>query len=195
MIKEDLEIFKTIPTIETERLILRRMMPSDLSDVYDYAKRAEVSEFLLWYPHDTTAFTRKYLKIVDSKYKRGEFYDWAVVCKADGRMIGTAGFTSIDVYNNNAEIGYVLNSDYWGRGLAAEAARAVITFGFEALRLVRIEAKYMTDNLGSKRVAEKCGMREEGILRQSVYAKGRYVDVCLCSILVDEYKRLVSKSQ
>lgn len=195
MIKEDLEIFKTIPTLETERLILRRMMPSDLADVYDYAKRAEVSEFLLWYPHDTTAFTRKYLKIVDSKYKRGEFYDWAVVCKADGRMIGTAGFTSIDVYNNNAEIGYVLNSDYWGRGLAAEAARAVITFGFEALRLVRIEAKYMTDNLGSKRVTEKCGMREEGILRQSVYAKGRYVDVCLCSILVDEYKRLVSKSQ
>ena len=195
MIKEDLEIFKTIPTLETERLILRRMMPSDLADVYDYAKRAEVSEFLLWYPHDTTAFTRKYLKIVDSKYKRGEFYDWAVVCKADGRMIGTAGFTSIDVYNNNAEIGYVLNSDYWGRGLAAEAARAVITFGFEALRLVRIEAKYMTDNLGSKRVAEKCGMREEGILRQSVYAKGRYVDVCLCSILIDEYKRLVSKSQ
>ena len=195
MIKEDLEIFKTIPTLETERLILRRMMPSDLADVYDYAKRAEVSEFLLWYPHDTTAFTRKYLKIVDSKYKRGEFYDWAVVCKADGRMIGTAGFTSIDVYNNNAEIGYVLNSDYWGRGLAAEAAKAVITFGFEALRLVRIEAKYMTDNLGSKRVAEKCGMREEGILRQSVYAKGRYVDVCLCSILIDEYKRLVSKSQ
>ena len=195
MIKEDLEIFKTIPTLETERLILRRMLPSDLADVYDYAKRAEVSEFLLWYPHDTTAFTRKYLKIVDSKYKRGEFYDWAVVCKADGRMIGTAGFTSIDVYNNNAEIGYVLNSDYWGRGLAAEAARAVITFGFEALRLVRIEAKYMTDNLGSKRVTEKCGMREEGILRQSVYAKGRYVDVCLCSILVDEYKRLVSKSQ
>ena len=190
MIKEDLDIFKSIPTLETERLILRRMSHFDIVDVFDYAKRSEVSEYLLWYPHDEIGFTRKYLKIVDTKYKRGEFYDWAVVNKADGRMIGTAGFTRFDIYNNTAEVGYVLNSLYWGKGLAAEATRAVITFGFEVLGLVRIEAKYMTGNIASKRVAEKCGMTEEGVMRQSVYAKGRYVDVAVAAILKDEYKSL-----
>ena len=193
MIKEDLDIFKNIPTLETERLILRRMKLTDLADVFDYAKRAEVSEFLLWYPHDEPGFTRRYLKIVDTKYKRGEFYDWAVVNKTDGKMIGTAGFTRFDIFNNSAEIGYVLNSEYWGRGLAAEASRAVITFGFEVLGLRRIEAKYMTGNSSSKRVAEKCGMCEEGILRESVYAKGKYVDVAVSSILYDEYKKITGK--
>lgn len=193
MIKEDLDLFKNIPTLETERLILRRMKPSDLADVFDYAKRSEVSEFLLWYPHDELAFTRRYLKIVDTKYKRGEFYDWAVVNKADGKMIGTAGFTRFDIFNNTGEIGYVLNSEYWGRGLAAEASRAVITFGFEVLGLRRIEAKYMTENTSSRRVAEKCGMSEEGILRESVYAKGKYVDVAVASILSDEYKKITGR--
>ena len=193
MIKEDLDLFKNIPTLETERLILRRMKPSDLADVFDYAKRSEVSEFLLWYPHDELAFTRRYLKIVDTKYKRGEFYDWAVVNKADGKMIGTAGFTRFDIFNNTGEIGYVLNSEYWGRGLAAEASRAVITFGFEVLGLRRIEAKYMIENTSSRRVAEKCGMSEEGILRESVYAKGKYVDVAVASILSDEYKKITGR--
>ena len=193
MIKEDLDLFKNIPTLETERLILRRMKPSDLADVFDYAKRSEVSEFLLWYPHDELAFTRRYLKIVDTKYKRGEFYDWAVVNKADGKVIGTAGFTRFDIFNNTGEIGYVLNSEYWGRGLAAEASRAVITFGFEVLGLRRIEAKYMIENTSSRRVAEKCGMSEEGILRESVYAKGKYVDVAVASILSDEYKKITGR--
>ena len=194
MIREDLDLFKNIPTLETERLILRRMKPGDLSDVFDYARRSEVSEFLLWYPHDEPSFTRRYLKIIDTKYKRGEFYDWAVVCKADGRMIGTAGFTRFDIFNNSAEIGYVLNSEYWGQGLAAEAARAVITFGFEALGLHRIEARYMPDNSASGRVAEKCGMRFEGILRESVYAKGKYVDVAVASILLQEYKAIIGNN-
>ena len=73
MTKTDLDIFKSIPTLETERLILRRMKTTDLYDVFDYAKRYEVSEFLLWYPHDELGFTKKYLKVVDTKYKRGEF--------------------------------------------------------------------------------------------------------------------------
>lgn len=193
MIKEDLYIFKNIPTLETERLILRRINPSDIEDVYDYARRYEVSEFLLWYPHDEITFTKRYLKIVDTQYKRGEFYDWAVVNKADGRMIGTAGFPRFNLFNNSAEISYVLNSKYWGRGLAAEAARAVITFGFEALGLHRIEARYMVGNIGSKRITEKCGMREEGILRESVYAKGKYVDVAVASILYDDYKKLTER--
>lgn len=193
MIKEDIELFKNIPTLETERLILRRMRPSDLTDVHDYSRRYEVSEFLLWYPHDELSFTKRYLKIVDTQYKRGEFYDWAVVNKSDGRVIGTAGFPRFNLFNNSAEISYVLNSDYWGKGLAPEAARAVITFGFEVLQLHRMEARYMVGNVGSKRVTEKCGMREEGILRESVYAKGKYVDVAIAAILYDDYKKMTGR--
>lgn len=61
MDKDKLGIFAKIPTLETERLILRRMKPSDSEDMFEYASRPEVSEYLLWLPHTTQRFTKNYL--------------------------------------------------------------------------------------------------------------------------------------
>lgn len=183
-----LKLFSNIPFIETERLFLRRMRPSDIDDVYEYASDVEVPKYLLWYPHPDKSFTKKYLKLIDKKYKKCEFYDWAVTY--NGKMIGTCGFTSFDISNNKAEIGYVLNRFFWGKGLAAEAARAIITFGFEMLGLNRIEAHFMPDNSASRRVAEKCGMHFEGVHKEAMLAKGRYIDIEIYAINYTEYKRL-----
>lgn len=190
MRKFSFDIFKSIPQLETERLILRKICKSDLSDVYDYASCDEVTKYLLWYPHPDIRFTKRYLSIVDVKYKDGTFYDWGIIDKQTGRMIGTCGFTTLDSENNAGQIGYVLNRKFWGQGIASEAARAVITFGFEFLGLNRIEAKYIVENAASKRVLEKCSMRFEGILRSCMRVKGRYVDVAVHSILLDEYQRI-----
>ena len=75
-------------------------------------------------------------------------------------MIGTCGFTKFDYSNNAAEIGYVLNSDYWGKGYCSEAVSKIIEFGFESLKLHRIEARYMKENIRSRNVMEKCGMQK-----------------------------------
>ncbi len=194
MNKFSFDIFKSIPQLETERLVLRRMRKSDLFDVFDYASCDEVTRYLLWYPHPDIKFTKRYLSIVDSKYKNGTFYDWAVVDKKSGHMIGTCGFTALDAENNRGEIGYVLNRKFWGRGLAAEAVRAVVTFGFEILGLNRIEAKYIVENKASRRVLEKCSMRFEGVLRNYMRSKGRYIDVAYHSILLEEYQRIKTMS-
>ena len=186
-----LKLFSKIPTLETERLVLRRMMLDDLDDVFEYASQPEVPKYLLWYPHEDKSFTAQYLRIVDKKYKKNEFYDWAVTF--NGKMIGTAGFTSFDVLNNSAQIGYVLNKNYWGKGIASEAARAVITFGFEALGLNRIEAKFIPENNSSRRVLEKCGMKFEGSHHEAIRAKGRYLDIEIYAITRSEYEKIKSK--
>ena len=130
--------------------------------------------------------------MIDKKYKKAEFYDWGVVVKSDNRLVGTCGFTSFDIENNSAEIGYVINSSFCGLGLASESARAVVTFGFEALRLNRIEGNFMPENHASRRVLEKCGMRSEGIRRQAVYAKSNYIDIEISAMTYSDYKTITS---
>lgn len=187
MTKDDIQIFVHIPTIKTERLILRRITKGDLFDVFDYAKNPAVSQFLLWYPHISLADTRAYLATVDAYYKKGKFYDWGI--EYEGKMIGTAGFSRFDVENNSAEIGYVLSESYWGKGIALEAARAVLKFGFERLGLRRISAKCIVGNSRSESVMRKCAMTCEGVARDAILAKGRYHDIITYAITAPDYKR------
>ena len=180
-------IFDRSPKIETERLILRRMKVSDARDMYDYARRAEVTKYLLWAPHESLEYTRSYLKQVERCYRQGTFHDFGVVLKENNRLIGTCGFARIDEANSTAEAGYVLNPDHWGKGIATEALSAVIAFGFEKRGFNRIESRYMVDNQTSRRVMEKSGMTFEGIHRQSIFVRDGYEDIGICAILKQDY--------
>lgn len=182
-----LKVFMKIPTLDTPRLTLRRICIDDYLDMYDYSHREEVTRYLLWSPHPNEEYTHRYIEQLQTQYRIGEFYDWAVVCKENGKMIGTCGFTSFDLNHNRAEIGYVLNPDYWGRGIIPEAVCEVMRFGFCELRLNRIEAHYIFGNDRSRRVMEKCGMKFEGVMRSYMYIKNEYKDIGICSILNREY--------
>lgn len=181
------KIFSNIPTLKTERLTLRGMRELDADDMYSYASRADVTEFLLWSPHVSRAYTGDYLKYVENRYSVGDFFDWAVVETRSGKMIGTCGFAKIDTVNRVGELGYVLNPEYHGRGIATEAAKEVVRFGFEELGLHRIEARFMEGNEASRRVMERLGMLFEGFERESVFVKGRYVTVGKYAILSKDF--------
>lgn len=177
-----------MPTLETERLILRPMRVSDADDMFDYARREDVTTYLLWAPHPGKSYTESYLRYLQGRYALGEFYDWAVVEKEGGKMIGTCGFTRIDFPHDGGELGYVLNPDYHGRGYATEAAERVLRFGFEVLELHRIEAKFIKGNEASLHVMEKLGMQFEGYRRDGMLVKGSYRTIGVCAILKDEYR-------
>lgn len=179
--------FSKIPTLETERLVLRRMKPDDYADMYEYARRKDVTEYLLWEPHPDRKTTHRYLYYIQDRYKAGEFFDWAVILKEENKMIGTVGFSRIDEANSLAEVGYVINPVYHGNGYAPEALLEVMMFGFMELNLHRIEAKFMHGNDRSRRVMEKCGMRYEGCARDSMYVKGDFRSIHTYSILSDEF--------
>ena len=182
------DVFSNIPTLETERLVLRKLAVSDCFDMYEYSRKPETSEFLAWSPHLDLEYTKAYLQNLKSHYALGMFYDWAVVLKGEDKMIGTCGFTNIYPQNDSAEIGYVINPAYRGRGIAAEAAKRVMEFGFFTLGLNRIEAKYMAGNAASRRVMEKLGMELEGVARSAMLIKGRYADIGICSILKENFE-------
>lgn len=193
--EEIVRLFRDPPVLECDRIVLRRMLKSDAADMFEYASNPAVTKYLTWDVHPTKRFSANYLAYLNTRYRAGEFFDWAIVTRNGNKMIGTCGFTRFNFSAYSAEIGYVLNPTYWGRGVAAEAARRVIRFGFDVLELHRIEAKFMEGNRQSLRVMEKLGMTLEGYARESMMAKGEFVTVGTCSILRDEYNRMRYLSQ
>ncbi len=172
-----------MPTLATERLLLRPMRTSDAYDMYEYACREDVTEYLLWAPHPSVGSTREYLAYIEQRYATCDFYDWAVTLKDSGKMIGTVGFTRLDMTHRLGEIGYVLNPEYHGKGLGTEAAREIVRFGFDVLELHRIEAKFMLGNTASMHVMEKLGMTFEGYHRDAMLVKGKFRTIGYCAIV------------
>ena len=189
MKKENLlHIFSKMPTLETERLLLRPMRVSDAEDMFEYACKESVTRYLLWKPHTSVAYTKRYLEYLAGRYRLGMHYEWALVLREEGRMIGTCGFANFDCAHNTGEIGYVLNPAYQGKGLMQEAAERVMRFGFSVLGLHRIEARYMVGNDASRRLMERLGMREEGVRREAMLVKGAYRDIGGYAILAKEFR-------
>ena len=186
--EEIYRIFSNIPTLNTERLTLRRMLVSDTDDMYEYARRESVTRYLTWNPHRSRDYTREYLQYIGTHYTIGDFFEWGVIHNEDDKFIGTCGFTRFDYNHNCGEIGYVLNPEYWGQGLADEAVLEVMRFGFEVLGLNRIEAKFIEGNESSRRVMEKTGMTFEGYHRRAMLIKGEYKTIGICSILKNEFE-------
>lgn len=181
------KIFSNIPTLETDRFLLRKLIMDDTDDMFEYSKNGEVTKYLTWSPHPNKAYTFDYLSYLQNRYRTGDFYDWAVVCKDSGKMIGTCGFTRFHFAHNGAEIGYVINPDYSGQGVATEVSARVLRYGFENLLLERIECRYMIENAASRRVMEKNGMIFEGVCRKGMLIKGVYRDIGICAILREDF--------
>ena len=178
-----IHVFRTIPVLHTERLCLRKILPFDYKDMYEYSCRDDVTKYLMWKKHPCEEHTRQYIEYLQSRYRIGDYYDWAIEDKNTKKMIGTCGFTRFDFSNNSAEVGYVLNPSFWGQGICAEALSKIIEFGFETLGLKRIEARFMEENFQSRRVMEKCNMKFEGILKSAVYVKKEYKNIGICAIV------------
>jgi len=177
------EVLKDLPTLETERLILRKMVLNDAEAVFAYASNSEVSRYTLWETHRSIEDSRAFLEFATQKYENGGEPDWGIVYKGNGCLVGACGLVNWEADHARAEVGFVLSREYWGRGLMSEAVRAMLRFGFERMNLNRIEARCIAENAASARVMEKAGMAYEGTLRQREYIKGAYRDIKLYAIL------------
>ncbi|WP_152655334.1 GNAT family N-acetyltransferase [Oceanobacillus sp. CFH 90083] len=179
--------FIPFPLLETERLLLREMKQEDLQDVHSYASDPELTTFLTWEAHQTLADTEAFIKLLITQYKKGTGEAWAIVWKENKRVIGTMDL----VWNQkqySAELAYAISREYWRKGIGTEAAKAVLRFGFEELKLERIYARCYPDNIASYRLMEKSGMIYEGTLRKSMQRKGKQEDARIYSILKDEFR-------
>lgn len=182
------DVFGDLPTLETERLRLRKLKRADAQDVFAYASDAFVAATTTWAPHDSLEQSRQFIERVLRFYRSGDVAPWGVELKAEQRIIGTCGFGSWDLRHHRAEVGYALARPYWGQGYTTEAVRSVVAFGFRHMQLTRIQAMCLPENIASARVMEKAGMQYEGLLRQYIYIKGAACDLKMYAILREEFE-------
>ncbi|UVI32307.1 GNAT family N-acetyltransferase [Paenibacillus spongiae] len=147
----------------------------------------QVSRFTTWENHKRIEDTMTFLNMVTQKYENNQPSDWGIVYKETNMLIGTCGWVYLNETHRRAEIGYALARKHWNRGIITEAVKQVLHLGFHELNLNRIEARCIAENIGSERVMEKVGMQYEGLLREQMFVKGRYVNVKLYSILKNEW--------
>lgn len=180
---------KTFPIIDLGDFLLREKRDADVEDFFAYYSDPEVNKFILCQIPQNIEEARKELH-----YWRGVFYQndgiyFAIADKNSDRLIGSIGLTSYNSYHSRIELSYDLASQYWRRGITSAAIKEVLRYGFEVLRVNRIEAYVSTENLPSKNLLLKCGFALEGILRQHRYHHGRYVDVFSFSILREDFSK------
>ena len=173
--------------IQTPRLLIRKLSIADAEDIYAVSSNPNVSRYVLWDTHRSIMDSRAMIRAHLRSYRNEEPASLAIELKENGRVIGTIGFLWIDREHNSAEIGYSLGEPYWNNGYMTEALRAMLAFGFDKLYLNRIEACFDVSNTASGRVMAKVGMQKEGLHRKKLYNKGRYIDIEMWSILMEDY--------
>ena len=181
----------SMPTLETPRLILRRIAMSDAKDIFAYSCDEEVARHVLWSAQKDISEAKEYCRFMMRKYRYDEPSSWGIIEKKTGKLVGTIGFMDYNEDNATVEVGYSLARWLWNGGYMTEALARVIDYAFENMDINRIEAQHELANPSSGRVMEKCGMRKEGELRQRLYNKGKYVDVALYAILRSDPRRKV----
>ncbi len=143
--------------LETERLILRGWRDEDASSLFKYAKDERIGPPAGWIPHKDVNYSRAIIRTVFAKKET-----YAIWLKEVNEPIGSIGLTldgspERPLGPGEAELGYWVGYEYWGRGIATEAAKEMLRHGFEDLGLKTIYSGYFQGNNKSKRVQQKCG--------------------------------------
>lgn len=179
---------KDMPSFETDRLLLRKVTRQDLDDVFEFSSDPKVAQRMTWEKNDSKEETlSNFLQPTVDGYKDGQSGVWAIVYKESEKVVGTCSLVDWSNEHQKAEIGYVLNREFWGAGIATEALKEVLSYGFGALQLNRIEGGCDVDNIGSEKVMLKAGMTFEGVLRKNERIKGEFRDTKIFSILKSEF--------
>lgn len=177
--------------LTTTRLLLREFRESDWQTVLEYQRDPLYLRYNPW-THRTEADVHNFVRTFiawQAEQPRTKF-QFAIILKEQAQLIGNGGIRMRSLDAREADIGYELDSHYWGQGYATEAARALLAFGFRELRLHRIWAYCIAENVASARVLEKIGMQREGRLREKEWMKSRWWDTLVYAILDHEWQRL-----
>lgn len=177
------------PTLETDRLILRQVTPDDADALYHYLQDFEVTKNLGSEPYTSIEQVHTTIEWYDYSFQEEMGLRLGVCLKETGQLIGTCGLHSWEPDDYRAEVVSVLGKEFWGQGLMTEALRAVIDYSFEELGLYRLQAKIEPQNLASRRLYEKLGFREEGLLRGYVYVYGEHRDNIMYGLLKHEWEK------
>ncbi len=175
--------------IRTERLLLRPFAERDVDDHFAYWHLPEVARYVPWEPGDRAQARVAFDRRLRQNSLTGEGSALVVAVEFEGRVVGEVMLVWTSREHQQGEIGFAFHPDVHGRGIAFEAASAMLRLGFETVGLHRIFGRCDAENTASARLMERLGMRLEAHLRENEFFKGRWSDEYKYAILSSEWQQ------
>jgi len=183
------EAFARLPSFDTERLLVRPLDVSDVDAIFTIKSDPKVTEAYGTEPHKSIRETQEWVADrLNPSGKRDSLF-WVFVPKGEERAIGSCCYWHFDLRSRCAELGYELHRSHWGKGIMIEALPPVLTYGFDGVRLKRVEACPLAENAASNALLLKLGFKREGNLRQPVYFRNRLFDQYYYTLPKSEWDR------
>lgn len=176
--------------LETSRLNLKEITLSELNLVHELHSLPETDEFNTLGIPENIGVTEKIMTgwLANQQIEPRPAYVFSIYLKDSGQFAGLMGIKLGKLNYHTAEVWYKLHKDFWGNGYATEGLKELLAFGFNDLKLHRIEAGCAVENIGSIRVLEKAGMTREGRKRKKLPLRSGWMDNYFYAILEEDFR-------
>lgn len=155
--------------LETQRLILRHQVISDLDDLWALYCNPHITKFIPDAPRSREEAQEELEWHMHGHPKHPELGLWATIHKETGKFIGRCGLLPWEIEGQQeVEVAYTIAQEFWGQGLGTEIAQAILEYGFEKLNLARLICLIDEENIASQKVAERIGMKFEKESRDEI---------------------------
>lgn len=181
------QAFITFPTLETQRLSLRRIGLADTDALFDLYSTDAVAQYLDIDTLTDRAGAVELAEFFVRSYDEQFALRWGITLRGIDHLIGTCVYNGLDAEHRRAELGYDLLPACWSQGIMGEALQAALRYAFDVMELNRIEAVTSPDNTRSRALLAKLGFTEEGCLRQRSFYRGVFWDDVFYGLLREEY--------
>ena len=173
--------------LETDRVIIRRFTIEDAKDMFNnWTSDKDINKYMLWDLHCTIDDSIKTIEFYIKCYENNSSYImFAIVDKISNEVIGSISY-NLNRRHDYASIGYLLCKKMQNKGIMTEAINVFTNYLFNELKCNRIEAEVIKDNIPSIKLLEKCGFKEEGLIRSKYYINNKYNDVYVYGKIRDE---------
>jgi ribosomal-protein-alanine N-acetyltransferase len=180
--------FNPFPNLETDRLLLRRIDNNDVKEIFELRSDAETMKYIPRPLVKNLDEAIEHLALIDSGIEKNEVINWGITIKGNTKIVGIIGFYRTKHEHYRSEIGYMLLPEIQGKGIATEAVRVIIEFGFNEMKLHSIEANIDPRNIASERVLQKNGFIKEAHILENEYYDGVFLDTVIYSLLKKNHK-------
>jgi ribosomal-protein-alanine N-acetyltransferase len=177
----------TLPTITTERLLLRWMTEDDTDALYDIFSDPHVMRYWSTPPLPHREAAAQLQREIAAGNENVAMLKWGVALRDSNHIIGTTTLFNLSFENGRAELGYALGRAHWSKGFMHEALQALLSHAFDDMQLRRLEADVDPRNAASIRTLERLGFQREGFLRERWHVNGEIQDALFYGLLHHEW--------
>jgi RimJ/RimL family protein N-acetyltransferase len=176
-----------IPSIDAKSIRLRALKAEDARDMHAIYSDKITMEYWGNAPSINTEESQRLVQRDMKAVQEGHAMFWVIELKETGKVIGKCTLWQYSESNQRAEVGYILNREYWRRGLMTQALHAMIDYAFSSLGLHRLEADTDDNNIGSLALLEQLGFQREGFFRERWYVSGSWQNSVMLGLLKQDW--------